>query len=59
VPFNSPTDITTSTTVYRSYIIDPSGNLFGNTTCGINNYENYLVYNKPYKTADPGNINNL
>lgn len=58
-PFNSPTDIVPGATVYTDYIIDPSGNLFGNTTCGVNNYENYLVYNPPYKTADPGIINNL
>jgi hypothetical protein len=29
----------------QRYIIDPSGNLFGNTICGINNYLNYRVYN--------------
>lgn len=27
-----------------NYIIDPSGNLFGNDICGINNYVNYMVY---------------
>ncbi len=32
---------------YLTYNIDPSGNLFGNTVCGINNYENYVVYNPP------------
>ena len=58
-PFITPTPISASTTVYTNYIIDPSGNLFGNTTCGVNNYENYLVYNPPYKTADPGFINNV
>jgi hypothetical protein len=57
-PFISPTTITSSATAYTSYVVDPSGNLFGNTTCGINNYENYLVYNPPYKTEDPGQINN-
>ena len=30
---------------YNRYIIDPSGQLFGNTNCGINNFLNYLVYN--------------
>ena len=30
-----------------SYTIDPSGNLFGKTTCGINKYVNYMVYNPP------------
>jgi hypothetical protein len=58
-PFSSPANISSTATVYTNYIIDPSGNLFGNTTCGINNYENYLVYNPPYKTEDPGNINNV
>jgi hypothetical protein len=32
---------------YLTYDIDPSGNLFGNTTCGINNYVNYMVYTPP------------
>lgn len=32
---------------FQLYLIDPSGNLFGNTTCGIYNFENYLVYNNP------------
>jgi hypothetical protein len=32
---------------YNRYIIDPSGQLFGNTQCGINNFLNYLVYNPP------------
>jgi hypothetical protein len=27
------------------YTIDPSGNLFGKTTCGIGRYVNYMVYN--------------
>jgi hypothetical protein len=29
---------------YTNYVIDPSGNLFGNTTCGIDNYTNYMTY---------------
>ena len=32
---------------YNRYIIDPSGQLFGNTSCGVNNFLNYLVYNPP------------
>ena len=32
---------------FSNYVIDPSGNLFGNTTCGINNYIDYMVYNSP------------
>lgn len=33
---------------YINYTIDPCGVLFGNTTCGINNYQNFIVYNPPY-----------
>jgi hypothetical protein len=33
---------------YARYTIDPCGELFGNTTCGINNYQDYVVYNPPY-----------
>ena len=32
-------------TPYFHYTIDPSGNLFGNNICGINNFENYAIYN--------------
>lgn len=39
-----PTTISTSSVPFMDYNIDPSGNLFGNTTCGINNFEKYLVY---------------
>jgi hypothetical protein len=41
----SPTSITTSSVPYLDYNIDPSGKLFGNTTCGINNFINYRVGN--------------
>jgi hypothetical protein len=44
---------------YNKYIIDSSGNLFGNTECGINNFLNYLVYNPRYNNPDPGHIDNL
>lgn len=30
---------------FLDYNIDPSGNLFGNTVCGINNFVQYMVYN--------------
>ncbi len=30
---------------YLKYNIDPSGNLFGNTICGIDNFKNYIVPN--------------
>jgi len=39
--------IISSSSSYTRYNIDPSGNLFGNTICGINNFTNYLVYNPP------------
>jgi hypothetical protein len=32
---------------YLAYNIDPSGALFGNSVCGLNNYNNYLEYNPP------------
>ena len=40
-----PTDISTLVTPYLTYNIDPSGKLFGNTICGINNYQDFIVYN--------------
>ena len=46
-PFVSPTDISDNNVTFTEYLIDPCGNLFGNTTCGVYNYENYLVYNAP------------
>ena len=30
---------------YNKYVIDPSGQLFGNSECGINKFLSYLVYN--------------
>jgi hypothetical protein len=44
-PYASPTPITTTATPYLDYQIDPSGNLFGNTNCGLLNYETDLVFN--------------
>jgi hypothetical protein len=41
---NFPVNIKTNVTPYLSYNIDPSGNLFGNTVCGINNYLNYVTF---------------
>jgi hypothetical protein len=35
---------------YLKYHIDPSGNLFGNSVCGINNFENYIVPNLTRQT---------
>jgi len=33
---------------YLIYKIDPCGQLFGKSICGINNYQDYVVYNPPY-----------
>jgi hypothetical protein len=33
---------------FTLYTTDPCGELFGNSTCGINNYQDYVVYNPPY-----------
>jgi hypothetical protein len=54
-----PSTINTDVIPYLEYNVDPSGNLFGNTICGINNFVDYMVYNKPYETENPGHINNL
>ena len=34
---------------YFDYTIDPLGELFGKTSCGILNYTNYMVFNPPTK----------
>jgi len=49
IPSIVPTEIviTPLTVPYLDYTIDPCGNLFGNTPCGLNNYRQYLVYNPP------------
>jgi hypothetical protein len=54
-----PVTIDTKVEPFLKYNIDPSGNLFGNTVCGINNFENYIVYNSPNRIENPGNISNL
>ena len=56
---NYPTNLSLSAIPYLDYTIDPSGNLFGNTICGTDNFQNYLVFNPPYTTANPGIINIL
>jgi hypothetical protein len=56
---NVPTTITTEATPFLDYNIDPSGNLFGNTICGVNNFVKYMVYDASYNTLNPGHINNL
>ncbi len=54
-----PTSINQETLPYVQYNIDPSGNLFGNTVCGLNNYVNYMVYTSSETTGGQGYINNL
>lgn len=41
-------DIVTQYPPYITYTVDPCGTLFGNTICGVNNYQNFVFYNKPY-----------
>lgn len=38
----SPVGISVSDTPYQSYNLDPSGLLFGNNICGLNNIINYI-----------------
>jgi hypothetical protein len=54
-----PTSLDVTSIPFLSYKIDPSGNLFGNTVCGADNYQNYLKFNPPYTTANPSYINRL
>ena len=52
-----PVKIDTTVQPYLKYNIDPSGNLFGNTICGTDNFQNYLQFNPPtYKTTRFNNI---
>lgn len=41
----TPTKLDNTAIPYLEYTIDASGNLFGNSVCGINNYRNYVIYN--------------
>jgi hypothetical protein len=43
---------------YLNYIIDPIGELFGNTPCGLYNYTKYMVYNPPNSFPVPLGTNN-
>ena len=47
----SPVTIRTDVVPFLTYNVDPSGNLFGNSPCGITNFENYIVYNLPNNTS--------
>jgi hypothetical protein len=42
IPLSYPVD----TPPYLYYTIDPSGVLFGNTPCGLNNYVSFMLYNQ-------------
>jgi hypothetical protein len=42
-----PTNINPSDIPFLDYNIDPSGVLFGNTICGINNFVSFMVYDSP------------
>jgi hypothetical protein len=59
--YKYPVTITTTSSnpPYINYHVDPSGNLFGNTTCGKNRFLIYLVNNPPYTTSNPEFINHL
>ena len=49
---NYPVQLDVTSIPYLDYTIDPSGNLFGDTICGTNNFQNYLQFNPPtYKTT--------
>jgi len=46
---NCPTTISTTVTpntLPLEYVIDPSGALFGNTTCGLNNFTEFNIVTK-------------
>ena len=55
----NPVIIDTNAKSFLTYNIDPSGSLFGNTVCGINNFQNYMVYNVSTEIDNPCNISNL
>jgi hypothetical protein len=52
-----PVDISSNEYPFLQYNIDPSGELFGNTTCGINNFLNYLEYDYQCKSILPSSFN--
>ena len=45
---DTPANIDTTSVLpfYQTNTIDPIGELFGNTTCGVNNFTNYMEYDK-------------
>ena len=58
-PYAIPAKLDVTVKPYIYYTIDPSGNLFGNTICGTDNFQQYLLFNPPYETTNPGYIGNL
>ena len=53
-PYNTPVNINGSnTSPYLSYLIDPTGVLFGNSTRGLNNYVSFMRYNPPPTQSIP------
>lgn len=50
-------DVVTQYPPYITYTTDPCGTLFGNTICGVNNFQNFVVYNKPYYSINGKNTN--
>lgn len=48
----TPGDTDPDSNPYVTYIIDPCGTLFGDSICGVNNYQNFLVYNPPYGSVN-------
>ena len=58
-PYAVPAKLDITVRPYLAYTIDPSGNLFGNTICGTDNFQNYLRFNPPYATTNPGYIGTL
>ena len=47
IPSTTPAYFNATAPPYLAYTIDPCGNLFGNTICDTNNYQNYLEVNTP------------
>lgn len=41
----SPTTISTSVIPYLTYVIDPSGVMFGDSTCGLSNINDFRIIN--------------
>ncbi len=42
--YPTPIDTSNNEVSYLAYNIDPSGILFGNNVCGLDNFESFLVY---------------